>query len=199
MLDNSDQQNQPAVIVITLNAQISAEDGEEVPLSERQVKDPTLQPWVQYLKEALERLCAAGLRLKPCKCHFIQQEVSYLGYIISSQGVSVDPEKVRAVKEFPIPLNTKQLHPFLGLASYYRRFIAGFSQIANPLFILTRKDVEYVWNEDCQDAFCIEMYRSSKYEPIQYRTDLLKTLLIPIRYTDIVKWLPYTAIMQHIH
>ena len=109
---------------------------------------------MQNPKEVLERLRAAGLRLKPQKCHFVQQEVGYLGYIISSQGVSADPEKIRAVKEFPIPLNTKQLRSFLGLASYYRRFIAGFSQIASPLFILTRKDVEYVWNEDCQDAFC---------------------------------------------
>jgi len=63
-----------------------------------------------------------------------------VGYVASCKGISADPHKLNAVKEFPTPSNVKQLRSFLGLASYYRRSIPGFSKIAAPLFALTYKD-----------------------------------------------------------
>ena len=73
--------------------------------------------------------------------------------MISNAGLAADTKKVEAVSGFPVPKDVKQLRSFLGLASYYRRFILGFSKIANPLFALTKKDVPYIWKDDCQQAF----------------------------------------------
>ena len=91
--------------------------------------------------------------LKPKKCHLVQSEVTYLGYVVSESGISADASKVKAVRDFPAPKNLKQLRSFLGLASYYRRFIPRFSQVAAPLFGLTRKDTPYQWSESCQETF----------------------------------------------
>ena len=74
-------------------------------------------------------------------------------YIVSPTGISADPKKVTAVHDFPPPHNVKALQSFLGLASYYRRFIPGFSVVAGPLFVLTRKNVEFEWNTACQAVF----------------------------------------------
>ena len=83
----------------------------------------------------------------------MKQEVRYLGYVVSNAGVCADPDKVRAVQDFPRPQNLKQLCSFLGLASYYRRFIPKFSQVAAPLYALMKKDAPYQWNSSCQDTF----------------------------------------------
>ena len=77
--------------------------------------------------------------LKPKKCHFEQLEVEYLGYSVSAEGIKTDPKKLIAVQK---PMNIKSLRLFVGLASYYRRFIPYFSKIAGPLNILTK---EYIW------------------------------------------------------
>ena len=86
-------------------------------------------------------------------CNWVKQEVKYLGYVVSNTGVCAYLDKVRAVKDFPRPQNLKQLHSFLGLASYYRRFIPKFSQAAAPLYALTKKDAPYQWNSSCKDTF----------------------------------------------
>ena len=101
----------------------------------------TFQEHLDNLREVTKRLRYAGLRLKPKKCHFAQSQVVYLGFVISNAGLAADTKKVEAVSGFPVPKDVKQLRSFLGLASYYRRFILGFSKIANPLFALTKKDV----------------------------------------------------------
>ena len=79
--------------------------------------------------------------------------MTYLGYVVSRQGITADPSKVTAVQEFPTPKNVKGLRSFLGLASYYRCFIPGFSRVASPLFSLTHKDSDFVWSEECRNAF----------------------------------------------
>lgn len=105
------------------------------------------------LRKVFNRLQEANLRLKPTKCHLARREVEYLGYIVSEKGIAADPRKVEAVQTFPVPNNLKGLRSFLGLASYYRRFIQNFSVIANPLYALTRKDAVFDWSPACQEAF----------------------------------------------
>ena len=113
----------------------------------------TFEEHLNNMREVLERLRQAGLKLKPKKCYLVQREVTYLGYVVSESGISADAGKVKAVKDFPVPRNLKQLRSFLGLTSYYRRFIPRFSQVAVPLYALTRKDTPYQWNENCQQTF----------------------------------------------
>lgn len=113
----------------------------------------TFEEHLENLSLVLARLRQAGLRLKPKKCHLVQTKVGYLGYVVSEDGISADPLKVQVVQQFPRPLDLKSLRSFLGLSSYYRRFIAGFSTVAGPLFALTRKGVPFEWNPECQQAF----------------------------------------------
>lgn len=113
----------------------------------------TLQEHNENLARVLERIQEAGLKLKPEKCSFAQKEVEYLGHVVSGNGIQTDPKKVDAVRHFPTPVDVKTLRSFLGLASYYRRFVPNFSKIAGPLHALTKKDVSFHWTSECQLAF----------------------------------------------
>ena len=116
----------------------------------------TFSQHLERLETVFEHLAAAGLRLQPSKCHFAQNQICYLGHIVSQQGVQADPEKLKAVSLYPVPHNIKELRHFLGLANYYRRFIEGYSAIAEPLHKLTRKTAGgYQWNHDCDKAFSL--------------------------------------------
>ena len=87
------------------------------------------------------------------KYGFWLKEVQFLGHIISDRGISVDPGKVSAVREWGQPTTPTKICSFLGLVGYYRRFIQGFSKIASPLTHLTRKGVPFIWSDACQLAF----------------------------------------------
>merc|ERR1711893_124538 len=78
---------------------------------------------VSRLEGVLDRIISAGLRLKPKKCHLFQTEVSYLGHVVSSEGISTDPQKIKAVEDWKNPKDLHDVRSFLGLCSYYRRFI----------------------------------------------------------------------------
>ena len=90
------------------------------------------------LVKVFERLKEAGLTLKPKKRKLAQTKVYYPGYVVSAKGVHIDQNKLKAMLEYPVPTNVKTLSSFLGLASYYRKFIPHFSQIASPLHALTK-------------------------------------------------------------
>ena len=77
-------------------------------------------------------------------------EVSYLGHVVSREGIRPDPSKTERIKKYPVPEDVSQLRQFLGLASYYRRFVRGFSKIATPLNALLKKDVAFKWDSSCQ-------------------------------------------------
>ena len=107
----------------------------------------------QNLREVLDWIRRAGLRLKPKKCSIAQTSVEYLGHVVSAEGVQTDTKKLLAVQGYPIPRDVHSLRSFLGLASYYRRFVPGFSKIASPLHALMKKNVDFVWTSECQTAF----------------------------------------------
>ena len=108
---------------------------------------------LQNLRRVFTRLREAGLSLKPRKCRLGMHSVEYLGYVVTEAGIAADPKKVTAVCDFPIPKDLKALRSFVGLASYYRRFIPSFSRVAAPLFELTKKDMPFLWSAKCQSAF----------------------------------------------
>ena len=101
----------------------------------------------------LETLRKEQLYANLSKCEFWLNEVSFLGHIISKEGIQVDPKKIEVVVEWKPPRNVTEVRSFLGLASYYRRFVKGFSMITTPMTRLLQKNVMYVWSEKCQRSF----------------------------------------------
>ena len=87
------------------------------------------------------------------KCEFWLTEVKFLGHVVSTSGVSVDPEKIKAVMSWERPKSVFEIYSFLGLTGYYRRFIENFSRLAAPMSRLTRKVVKCEWNDMCERAF----------------------------------------------
>ncbi len=86
------------------------------------------------------------------KCVFLREEVQYLGHTISKQGIGPDPSKVDKVQSFPVLTDVHKLRQFLGLASYYRRFIKNFASVCSPLNALTKKGISFQWTVQCQQA-----------------------------------------------
>ena len=113
----------------------------------------SLEEHTQKLKNLLKRLESANLTLQTEKCSFLRKEVTYLGHVISRDGVKPDSKKVEAVRKFPRPKSAKNIKQFLGLAGYYRRFIPNFSTVAKPLSYLLKKGVRFAWTEVQQNAF----------------------------------------------
>ena len=99
----------------------------------------TFQEHRARLQEVLDRLCSAGLKLKPPKFHLFCERGTFLGHVISAEGVQTDTEKVDAVRSWPCPTNVPAVRAFLGFCSYYRRFVQGFATRAAPLYELTGK------------------------------------------------------------
>lgn len=108
---------------------------------------------IERLRLVFERLRKAGLKLKPRKCELFQTSVQYLGHKVSGNGVETDPAKIEKVKNFPTPQNVHQVRSFVGLASYYRKFIRNFASIAQPLHALMCKNARFRWTDECAEAF----------------------------------------------
>ncbi|XP_042432594.1 uncharacterized protein LOC122019163 [Zingiber officinale] len=107
----------------------------------------------RHLRIVLETLQRERLYAKFSKCAFWLSSVGFLGHIVSSSGISVDPQKIEAVTSWEQPKSVQEIRSFLGLAGYYRRFVEGFSSIALPLTQLTRKGVKFCWTESCETSF----------------------------------------------
>ena len=93
----------------------------------------TPEEHLHRLEAVFNKLKAAGLKLKPSKCDLFKQQINYFGHVVSKEGVSTDPEKIKAVTEWPQPTTVTEVRSFLGFVSYYRRFIPNFSKVATPL------------------------------------------------------------------
>ena len=163
--------NAPAVfqrlmqhVLVPLNPS-TGPDFVSVYLDDILVFSPTLTEHMRHLKIVLEKIAEIGLKLKPTKCRFAQRELEYLGHIVSRQGLKTNPRLVEAVERFPVPRSVKDTRSFLGLSSYYRKFIPNFAKTANPLHHLTRKGVCFQWTPECQAAF-IELKRRLTTSPV---------------------------------
>ncbi len=116
----------------------------------------TFDQHLENLDSVLQAIDKAGLKLKLSKCSFAKPSVDFLGFTVSAAGLAPNVTKVeanQAIREFPTPQNLTELRRFLGMTSYYRRFISGFSDIACPLNRLTQKGVPFAWDKNCQHAF----------------------------------------------
>lgn len=113
----------------------------------------TFEEHLSNLRIVFQKLKEAGLKLSPSKCHLFRQSVKYLGHIVSKEGLAADPDKCATIREWPTPMTKTQVRSFLGLCSYYRKFVCNFSTIAKPLCELTEKARPFVWTEACQISF----------------------------------------------
>ena len=107
----------------------------------------------QHLKIVLQTLREKKLYVKLNKCDFWIKEVSFLGHIVSTEGIRVDPTKVEAVVNWKSPRYVNKVRSFLGLAGYYRKFVRGLSVIASPLTKLLMKGIKFEWIDKCQNSF----------------------------------------------
>jgi hypothetical protein len=113
----------------------------------------TLAEHFEQLDVVMTRLSAAGLKLKPSKCELVRSEVLFLGHIVGQDGVKPNPKTIEAISSWKPPRNVKEVRSYLGLCNYYRQFIHRFSDIAAPLTRLTKKDAEFLWTIQCQEAY----------------------------------------------
>ncbi|GJX64777.1 putative reverse transcriptase domain-containing protein [Tanacetum coccineum] len=107
----------------------------------------------EHLRTILELLKKEELYAKFSKCEFWIPKVQFLGHVINSEGIHVDPAKIESIKDWVSPKSPTEIRQFLGLAGYYRRFIEGFSKIAKPMTKLTQKKVKFVWGDKQEAAF----------------------------------------------
>ena len=120
----------------------------------------TPEEHLERLEGVFAKLQKAGLTLKPSKCEFFKSRITYLGHIVSKDGIETDPKKISAVQQWPRPTTVTQVRKFLGFTNYYRKFLHNYAKIAKPLHLLTsgdnasKKRSKIVWTEDCEDCVC---------------------------------------------
>ena len=107
----------------------------------------------EHVEKVLARLRAAGLQADIKKCEFSVKRTKYLGFIISTHGIEVDPDKVAVIKDWRPPRTVKGVQSFLGFCNFYRRFIRDYGKVAKPLTRLTKRDTPFVFDMDCTAAF----------------------------------------------
>ena len=117
------------------------------------VTGPTEAEHLSSLNEVLKRLAKAGLRAKKHKCQFMKTEVVFLGHMINHEGIHPVLSKVKAIQEAPRPRNVSELKSYLGLLTYYNKFMPNLSTVLAPLYLLLKSDVKWKWSKDQEKAF----------------------------------------------
>jgi hypothetical protein len=113
----------------------------------------TLEEHLGHVEQVLQRLREKNFTLNRAKCHFAKRELDFLGHVVSKDGIKKQPEKVRAIRDFPTPTSVKEIYRFHGMCVWYASFIQDFATIAEPLYRLLRKNVEFKWGKEQQESF----------------------------------------------
>ena len=148
------------------------------------VTGKTFEDMVSNLSQVLDRLQNANLKLKPRKCQLFGKRVEFLGYVVSENGLQTDPKKTTVVRNWPTPVDVRDVRSFIGFCSYYRKFIKGFSEIAKPLFCLTEKNTKFNWSNDCRVAF-ETLKRMLVEAPVLAHPDFTKPFLLDTDASDV--------------
>ncbi|GFV94104.1 retrovirus-related Pol polyprotein from transposon 297 [Trichonephila clavipes] len=117
------------------------------------ITSPSFTEHVDHLNQVFTLLRDAGLTLNKNKCHFARDKLKYLGLIISKDGIKTDDNKVKAIMEMKPPKNNKEVSKFLGMASWYQKFIPNSADICEPLHRLKKKGVKFNWSTEARDSF----------------------------------------------
>ena len=122
-------------------------------LDDMTVVSATFEEHIKWLEHVLTRIKDAGLKINRDKSEFGRSEVKFLGVLVNRDGFKRDPDKIAPIMEYPMPKNLKQLRRFLGMASWFRKFLPEFATMADSLTHLTKSGVAFVWSKDAQSAF----------------------------------------------
>ena len=144
------------------------------------------------VRNIINAIYQSGMRLKPSKCEFHQTETEYLGFIVSQEGIKVDPIKTKAIRTWKPPTKKKEIQSFLGFCNFYRRFIEGFSKVAKPLYKLAEKDQKWEFGTKQQGAFDEQIHKLT-HAPILAHYDPKKPITIE---TDASKYVTAGIISQ---
>lgn len=136
-------------------------EGVIIYLDDVMIYSSSIQDMIDKMKIVFQRIREFGLKLRSEKCQFFKERATFLGHTVSANGVETDSTKIKAVEEFPVPRTKKQLRQFLGLTSYFRKYVKSFAQIAAPLTDLLsvgskqskNMDITKHWTSDCETAF----------------------------------------------
>jgi hypothetical protein len=132
----------------------------------------TYEEHLSHLSQVFQWLSVDQWKIKLSNCQFAKRSVSYLGHVISEQGLSTDPAKIQAIVSWLTPSNVRVLHGFLGLAGYYRKFVRNFGVTARPLTNLLKKDAAFVWMPDHDSAFATLKQALSSAGPSGFQPSL---------------------------
>lgn len=113
----------------------------------------TYQEHLRHIREVFDRLRAAKLTVKPAKVNFLAEKLSFLGHLISSQGVTIDPDRTQKIRDYPVPKNAKGVARFVGMVNYFAKFIPACADLCAPLNHLRKKAVKFKWGDEQQQAF----------------------------------------------
>ena len=141
------------------------------------VMTKTLEEHIRVLKIVFDRLLKAGLKIRWEKSEFAKNEIKYLGHVVNVDGIRVDPGKIECMVDFPRPKTVKQVRSFLGLVSWYRRFVPEFSTIVSPMNGLLKKNAKFIWSTDCENAF-IEIKKRLTSAPVLVSPDFSKRFFV---------------------
>jgi len=108
---------------------------------------------MEHLRMVFDRLRKEKLYVKAKKCSFMKSEIEFLGHVVSADGIRTDPNKIKAIEEWPTPKNAAELRSFLGLAGFYQKFVKNFSRISQPLTSLLQKDWPFSWDKEQETSF----------------------------------------------
>ncbi len=137
----------------------------------------TFTEHVLHLRQVFDRLLQANLKVKPSKCSFALSQVTFLGHVVSSEGIKPDEKKILAIKNFPRPKDVTGVKRALGIMGYYRHHIENFAQIAKPLHNLLRVRTPFEWTSDCEQAFTTLQEKLMTY-PVLAHPDFTKHFII---------------------
>ena len=112
-----------------------------------------MQQHLEHLEEVFSRFRKAKLKPNPAKCEFGVNEIAFIGHVLSGNGMAPQPSKIAAMKECPTPKHVRALKGLIGTFSFCKRYVKGFAIIINPLLELLRKDVPFIWDDECQQSF----------------------------------------------
>ena len=140
----------------------------------------SLENHLEHVQIVIDRLNKHRLRLKLSKCQWAMKSIKYLGFVVSEHGIAPCGEKVKAIKSLNPPVNVKQTRGFVGMLSFYRKFIPRFAEISEPLIALTKKYAHFKWDERCQASF-EELKKQLTLVPMLAYPDVNKEYVL---YTD---------------